>query len=98
MGVTDKAFLYCGCGAEARDSVVLGQKEGRAIGERVLRTGCLSWEVKARSWLCCLHFPHCGDAHGGEKAITHSPTFLHLNLCLICLAEVQYIIFIHGLS
>lgn len=41
MGTTDKAFLYCGCGGEARDYVVLGQKEGRAMGERVLRTSCL---------------------------------------------------------
>lgn len=81
-----------------QDSVVLGQKEGRAIGEHVLSTNYLSWEVKERSWLWSLDFPHCSDAHGGEKVITHSPTFLHLNLCLICLAEVQYIIFIHGLS
>lgn len=80
---------------ETLGSVVLGQREVRAVGEQVLRTSCLSWE--ACSGLCCLHFPQCGDAGGGEREVTHSPTFLHLNLCLIYLSKVQYIIFVHGL-
>lgn len=46
MGATDKTFPYCGCGAEAGDSVVLGQKDGRAMGELVLSASYLSWEVK----------------------------------------------------
>lgn len=74
-------------------SVVLEQREVSTIADQVLMTSCLNWDAMARSCLHCLR----GDVGGAEREVTRFPTFLHLNLCLIYLAKVQDIIFVHGL-
>lgn len=55
----------CGAGAEG------GEGHRRTSAEDQLA----ELGGKGQSWLCCLHFPHWGDAHDGEKAITHPPPF-----------------------
>lgn len=78
----------CGAGAEGEEG------HGRVSAEDQLA------ELGGKGTILAVlsAFPPLGWCTWWGKSNNSSPTFLHLNLCLICLAKMQYIIFIHGLS